>query len=110
MLSSAQAPHQFGKAAVFAERVGMFAEIADDLQQPLLQGCRPQWPGVGPAEKPLAREAQHRVVLSPAPGKVTMFGDLLRRSVFPDDGPHPKPGKNHIHRNVSDTLHAQQRF
>src|ERR1051326_5626404 len=69
--------HQCRKLTVLTERIGAFAEIADDLDESLLHRGGAQQAWRCPAKQPLPGKAQQRVIFGGCPGKVTLLDLVL---------------------------------
>src|SRR5436190_23305693 len=66
-------PDQLREFAIGAERVGMIAKVAHDLQQALLHGGAAKLCYLSSAQQAVARQAQNGVVLRRGPGEVAAF-------------------------------------
>jgi len=107
----------FGKRTTFTNGVGSFAEVAHDLQQSLLEcgSTEPHlqfvtWPGAA-GQQSLARQAQHGIIFSGAPGKVTIGHTIPQALSTADPVPTSasiQPGQDYVHAEVRDTTQAKQ--
>ena len=62
------------------------------------------------SQQTLPRQFQNRIVLGGWPCEITPFHFALELLVFALNGPNPKPGQNHVHRQIRHPRVAQQRL
>jgi hypothetical protein len=95
---------------MFAQGIGLLAEVTFDLQQSLLECGGAEDVVARAAEHPVPGEPESRVIFGGGPGEVTLFGDQSQFLVAAEDGPRAEPGQHHIDGEVGDALGAEERL
>src|SRR3984957_19369039 len=103
-------PHQIRKRAIGAERVGLVAEVVEDLHESLLEGCGLQPNRPLPAQQSIPGQAQQGIVLCGGPDQITRLRDRGQGVVLARTGARPEPRQDNVDGEVGGAGFAQQRL
>src|SRR5208337_2263021 len=109
-LLRAPAAHQFGEPALLAERIRVFAKVAQDLNQALLRRGAPQRAAAPDPQQPLPRQFQKGIVLRWRPRRIPVLDELPDFFAAALGGARPEPREDRVDRQVRHPGVAEQRL
>jgi len=103
-------PNEVRETAVFTERVGLIAEVSNDLENSLLKGRPMQDFSLAPTHQSVSRVAQDRIILRAGPSKVSGFRGTFHLVRISGICSRPKPRQNDIDCQIGGAFPSEQRL